>query len=111
MRAVEWILADERLDGVINLASPHPLPNRDFMRGLREAWGVSIGLPATKWMIEIGTLLMRSESELVLKSRRVVPGKLADAGFGFTYGEWGDAARELVGRWKEKELRREDRKA
>jgi NAD dependent epimerase/dehydratase family enzyme len=52
-------------------------------------------------MIEIGTWLMRTESELVLKSRRVVPGRLLDAGFQFRFPEWAEAARELVGRWRE----------
>ncbi len=84
--------------GVVNLASPHPLPNRDFMRTLREAWGVRFGLAAPEWAIEIGALLMRTESELVLKSRRVVPCRLLSAGFQFHYPEWPAAARELVRR-------------
>ena len=72
------------------------------MRSLREAWGAHVGLPASEWMIEIGTWLMRTESELVLKSRRVVPGRLLAAGFQFAFPEWPAAARELVGRWREK---------
>ena len=85
---------------MVNLASPHPLPNRDFMRELRAAWGTRIGLPSPSWLLEIGTLLMRTESELVLKSRRVVPGRLAAAGFPFLFPDWPAAARELVGRWR-----------
>ena len=77
---------------------PHPLPNRDFMKGLREAWGVRFGLAAPEWAIEIGAFLMRTESELVLKSRRVVPGRLLAAGFRFRYPEWPAAARQLVRR-------------
>jgi NAD dependent epimerase/dehydratase family enzyme len=68
------------------------------MRALREAWGIRAGLPAPGWMLEIGTWLMRTESELVLKSRRVVPGRLLAAGFQFLFPEWPAAARELVGR-------------
>lgn len=85
----------------MNLAAPHPLPNRDFMQALREAWGISFGVPAKSWMIEVGTFLLRSESELVLKSRRAVPGRLLDAGFRFLFPEWQAAAQDLVGRWRE----------
>ena len=85
VRAVDWLIAREGFDGVVNLASPNPLPNRDFMRALREAWGTRIGLPSPEWLLEIGTRLMRTESELVLKSRRVVPGRLLDAGFPFLF--------------------------
>lgn len=98
VRAVDLLIAREDLAGVVNLASPNPLPNRDFMRALREAWGVRFGLAAPAWAIEIGALLMRTESELVLKSRRVVPGCLLDAGFQFRFPEWHGAARELVSR-------------
>jgi uncharacterized protein (TIGR01777 family) len=100
IQAIDFLIAREDFAGVVNLASPNPLPNRDFMRALREAWGARIGLPAPEWMIEVGTLLMRTESELVLKSRRVVPGRLLAAGFQFDFPEWPAAARELVGRWR-----------
>lgn len=101
VRAIELLIAREEFSGIVNLASPNPLPNRDFMRALREAWGISIGLPTPGWMIEVGTFLMRTESELVLKSRRVVPGRLLDAGFRFLFPEWPAAARDLVRRWRE----------
>ena len=100
VRAVEFLIAHEELDGVVNIASPHPLPNRDFMKALCAAWGVRFGLPAKAWMIELGTFFMRTESELVLKSRRVVPGRLLDAGFRFEFPEWAEAAEDLVRRWR-----------
>jgi hypothetical protein len=100
VRAVDFLIAREEFVGVVNLASPNPLPNRDFMRELRAAWGVRLGIPSPEWMLEIGTFLMRTESELVLKSRRVVPGRLLDAGFGFQFPGWSDAARDLVARWR-----------
>jgi uncharacterized protein len=100
VRAVDLLIAREEFSGVVNLASPNPLPNRDFMRALREASGIRGGLPAPAWMIEIGALLMRTESELVLKSRRVVPGRLLDAGFEFVFPEWPGAASDLVDRWR-----------
>jgi NAD dependent epimerase/dehydratase family enzyme len=68
------------------------------MRVLREAAGVRIGLPAARWMLEIGAVFMRTETELILKSRRVVPGRLLDLGFRFRYPHWAEAARELCGR-------------
>ncbi|HET9141430.1 TIGR01777 family oxidoreductase [Actinophytocola sp.] len=98
VRAVEFLLRREELAGPVNLAAPHPLPHRDFMRTLRAAQGVPVGLPATRWMAEIGAFVLRSDTELLLKSRRVVPGRLLDAGFTFRYPLWADAARELVRR-------------
>jgi uncharacterized protein len=100
IRAIEFLIARTDIDGAVNLASPNPLPNRDFQRILREAWGTRIGLPTTEWTIEIGTLLMRTESELVLKSRRVVPTRLLNAGFTFTFPTWPEAARDLISHWR-----------
>lgn len=98
--AVEFLIRRDDLSGAVNIAAPNPLPNADFMRGLREAWGVHFGLPAQRWMIEMGAWLMRTESELVLKSRRVVPRRLLDAGFAFRFPAWPDAARDLCARWR-----------
>jgi uncharacterized protein (TIGR01777 family) len=101
LRAMDLLIAREEFTGVVNLASPSPLPNRDFMRVLRDAWGIRICAPTPEWIIEVGTLMMRTESELVLKSRRVVPGRLLAAGFQFLFPEWPVAARELVARWRQ----------
>jgi uncharacterized protein (TIGR01777 family) len=98
VRAVEFLVARDRLDGAINLASPGPLPQREFMASLREAWRAPIGLPATKWMLEVGAFFLRTDTELILKSRRVLPGRLRDAGFVFEWPDWSPAARELVAR-------------
>jgi NAD dependent epimerase/dehydratase family enzyme len=68
------------------------------MAVLRQAWGTPFGLPGTKWMLEIAAVLHRTESELILKSRRVVPGRLLEDGFYFQYPEWPAAARELCKR-------------
>jgi uncharacterized protein len=95
VRAIYWLMNREDIDGVVNICSPNPLPNADFMRVLREAWGVSVGLPASNWMLRIGAVLMRTETELILKSRRVVPGRLLDEGFSFRYPLWTGAARDL----------------
>jgi uncharacterized protein (TIGR01777 family) len=103
VRAVEFLIEHDDLAGPVNLASPNPLPYVEFMHGLRHACGgigSRVALPATKWMIEIGTWLMRTESELVLKSRRVVPGRLLNSGFEFEFPHWRDAAADLCRRWE-----------
>ncbi|MEU1827073.1 MULTISPECIES: TIGR01777 family oxidoreductase [Streptomyces] len=98
VRAVEFLIDRDDLTGAVNLAAPEPLPQREFMRILRKAWGRPTGLPATKWMAEIGAFALRSDTELLLKSRRVVPGRLLESGFSFAYGHWPRAAAELVHR-------------
>jgi uncharacterized protein (TIGR01777 family) len=105
IRAVDLLIAREDISGPINLSAPNPVPNRDFLRILRKEWGIPLGLPATRWMLEIGTFLLRTESELVLKSRRVVPTRLINAGFEFTYPTWPEAAHELVTRWRQQHAR------
>ncbi len=100
IEAVRWLIAHNDLRGAVNLAAPEPLPYSAFMRALREAWGMPIGLPATRAMVEIGTFLMRTESELALKSRRVVPGLLTASGFQFHYPAWPAAAADLCRRWR-----------
>lgn len=97
VRAVEWLLTHD-VTGAVNLSAPTPLPQAEFMRALRAAWGTRFGLPASKWMVEIGAFVRRSDSELLLKSRRVVPGRLLEAGFRFRYPAWPEAAADLVAR-------------
>lgn len=96
--AIHWIIENPELAGTVNLASPNPLPQVEFMRHLRSACGARIGLPAMRWMLEIGTFLMRTESELVLKSRRVVPRRLLESGFRFDFPDWSAAAIDLCKR-------------
>jgi uncharacterized protein len=98
VRAVELLLERDDLEGPVNLAAPGPLPQRDLMRALRRAWGRRVGLPATAWMAEIGAWVLRTDTELLLKSRRVVPGRLLDAGFEFEHPQWPEAATDLVQR-------------
>lgn len=98
VRAVCHLISDDRLDGPVNLAAPRPLPQCEFMRILRRAWRRPVGLPATEWMAQIGAFVLRSDVELLLKSRRVVPTRLLEAGFTFDYAQWQDAATELVAR-------------
>ena len=100
VRAVELLLEREEIAGAVNLASPNPIPQRAFMAALRAALGSRLGLPATRWMIEIGAFFLRTDSELLLKSRRVIPGRLLEAGFTFEFPEWPAAARDLIERYR-----------
>lgn len=98
VRALERIIEREEFCGHVNICSPNPLPNQEFMRELRAAAGVRFGLPASKWMLEIEAIFLRTETELILKSRRVVPGWLMRSGFQFEFPEWGHAAKDLCSR-------------
>lgn len=98
VRAVEFLIEKVDLTGPVNLAAPAPLPQREFMRAVRTAWGVPLGLPATRWMAQLGAFALRTDTELLLKSRRVTPGRLLDAGFTFDHDEWPRAAADLVSR-------------
>jgi uncharacterized protein (TIGR01777 family) len=100
VRAIDFLIANEALTGPVNIGAPNPLMNREFLRALRASWRQPLGFPPPAWMIEIGTFLLRTESELVLKSRWVIPGRLMNAGFTFTYPEWPAAAQELVTRYR-----------
>jgi NAD dependent epimerase/dehydratase family enzyme len=94
------LIERDEIDGAVNLAAPAPLPQREFMKVLREAWGRRIGLPAARWMAALGAYFLRTDTELVLKSRRVVPGRLLASGFSFEFPDWPSAARDLVDRWR-----------
>jgi len=95
-RAVEWIITHPQLQGPINMAAPHPLTNTEFMRAIRQALNVPFGLPMPRWMLEMGAFFMGTETELILKSRKVTPKKLLDSGFTFEYPFWQDAVKTLV---------------
>lgn len=99
-RAVEFLIAREDISGQVNIASPNPIPNREFMAELREAWDMPNGLPHFKPLLEVAAFLLRTETELILKSRRVVPARLLDAGFQFDFPNWPAAAYDLVQRWR-----------
>lgn len=95
-RAIEWIIAHDEMSGVVNLASPNPVTNVEMMRTLREVCGVPCGLPATRWMLETGAFFLRTETELIIKSRRVIPGRLAAAGFQFRFPHLRGAFEDLA---------------
>ncbi len=98
--AVRFLIAREDLTGAFNLAAPHPLPNRDFMAALHRAVGCPLSVPVPRWALEVGAFFLRTETELILKSRRVVPGRLLREGFNFSHPDWPAAAADLVHPWK-----------
>lgn len=97
-RAVEWILEHPELRGPVNVVAPNPLTNREMMAIFRKVCGRPFGLPAARWMLEIGAFFMRTETELIIKSRRAVPGKLAATGFQFHFATFQSALEELENR-------------
>ncbi len=104
-RAVLWLIERDGFEGAVNVVAPNPVPNADFMRALRAASGVRFGFPAAGWMLEIGAALLRTETELILKSRRVVPWRLQQAGFTFQFPTWPEAARDLCERHRRRPAR------
>jgi uncharacterized protein (TIGR01777 family) len=94
-RAVEWLIEHNEISGAVNLAAPNPVTNTEMMRSFRELIGAPFGLPATEWMLEIGAVFLRTETELILKSRRVVPGRLLKSGFTFRFPTMREAIADL----------------
>ena len=94
--AIQWIMEHPDLSGPINIAAPTPVTNAEMMRLLRATIGMPLGLPAAEWMLEIGAFFLRTETELIIKSRRVVPGRLVESGFRFEFSELGEAFRDLA---------------
>jgi len=97
--AIRFLLAREDINGPVNLASPGPVPNATFQTVLRHALLAPIGLRSPACLLKIGAFFLRTDTELLLKSRRVIPGRLLENGFTFRYPDWPSAAIELAGRW------------
>ncbi len=94
-RACEFLI-DSELEGPVNICSPNPITNAQFLSDLRRSLNIPFALPTAKWQLELGALLMGTETELLLKSRRVVPKRLLEAGFTFDFSRWSDAARDIA---------------
>lgn len=94
-RAVDWLIGHEAVSGPVNLAAPNPLPQAELMWHLRRILNVPFGLPATRWMLEVGAVFLRTETELIIKSRRVVPGQLLAEGFEFRHESVTTALKDL----------------
>src|SRR5437867_10392486 len=97
-RAVEWLIDRDDFSGPVNLASPNQIPQREMMRIIRLELGVPFGLPATRRMLEVAAFVHRTEAELIIKSRRVAPGRLLASAFQFLFPRMEDAVREIESR-------------
>ncbi len=84
-RIVDFVISTPALNGVINVSSPNPIRNNSFMYALRQRYQRKIGLPSSLWLLEIGARIIQTETELIIKSRFVIPEKLTLAGFRWNY--------------------------
>lgn len=96
-RAVEFIINDEKINGEINISAPNPIDNQSFMKILRDKLKMPFGIPSPTFLLEIGTLFLQTETELLLKSRNVYPERLLNYGFQFRFETVDEALEELVG--------------
>ena len=95
-RAMEYVFVHDQMNGVYNLSSPQPVTNRDFMATLQSLTKTPVALPAFTWMLQIGAILIGTETELLLKSRWVLPTRLLDAGFTFAFPELDGAMQNIL---------------
>ncbi len=102
VRIVDFLINQEDTLGVFNAVAPNPVPNQQFMRTLRMTYGIPFGLPLPTWVLKVGAVLIRTETELILKSRRVIPARLLDQGFSFTFSNIENALEEIITRKEHK---------
>ena len=95
-RIIRFLHNNPEAQGIFNTSSPGPINNEDFMRHLRAVCSVPFGLPAYTWMLAIGTWLARTEMELIVKSRWVIPRRITELGFQFEYSNIQNACRDLL---------------
>jgi len=95
-RTTEWLIDHPDLNGIVNCVAPNPIKNAALMRIIRKKFGMPFGLPAPKWLLEIGSIVIGTETELILKSRWVLPKRLLDSGFEFEYGDAEQAVKEIL---------------
>lgn len=93
---IEFLRARPDVDGPVNVSSPNPTDDRTFMETLRKVLRVPLGLPQPRWMLELGAMAIRTETELVLKSRWVVPERLLAEGYEFRFPELEPALRDVL---------------
>jgi uncharacterized protein (TIGR01777 family) len=96
LRIILFLQKNKELDGIFNCSAPQPITNQDFMRQLRKKMDRKIGFPSPKWILEMGAVFMRTETELILKSRWVVPERLEKEGFHFRFETIGKALQQIL---------------
>lgn len=98
IEGIDFIAGDPMLDGVFNLTAPGFPTNRELMRAFREQQGAPFGLPSAEWMLRLGARFMKTETELVLKSRWADPRRLREEGFRWRWPQLGTALADLEAR-------------
>lgn len=94
--SLRFLAEHSEIAGAVNITSPNPSDDATLMRTIRRVRGVPFGLPLPRWALELGSAAIRTETELVLKSRWVLPERLLEAGYRFRYPELEPAIREIV---------------
>lgn len=97
-RMIEQIADHPGMEGTYNCCSPYPVTNSEFMRTLRMVTGKKVGLPAFEWMLKLGAAMIGTETELILKSRWVLPTRVLESGFQFKYPHLKDAFTDIISR-------------
>jgi uncharacterized protein (TIGR01777 family) len=95
-RSTEWLADHPNLEGIFNCTAPFAERNADLMRNIRKSFGIPFGLPAPQWLLEMGAIVIGTETELILKSRWVLPKRLLDSGFTFQYEKADAAVHDLL---------------
>jgi len=92
---INWIIKNKKAEGVYNVVAPQPRTNQEFMKTLRKTLKIPFGLPAPAWLLTLGAWIIGTETELILKSRKVYPQRLLDEGFVFEFPDLKSALEDL----------------
>lgn len=92
---VDHVITNDNAEGVYNVSAPNPITNKEIMKEIRNAIKMPFGLPIPTWLLTFGAILIKTETELILKSRRVVPRRLLSEGYGFQFPQIHDALRDI----------------
>lgn len=95
-KCTEWLVEKKELEGVINCTAPEPVKNTDLMKCIRNGYGISVGFPSPTWLLELGALMIGTETELILKSRWVLPKRLTDNGYTFLFPKVAHAIKDIL---------------
>ncbi|HTA26458.1 MAG TPA: TIGR01777 family oxidoreductase [Bacteroidia bacterium] len=93
---VEWIITHRELEGTFNCTAPLPVTNKEMMKIIRKAFNMPIGLPAPTLLLEAGALLIGTETELILKSRWVLPERILKSGYSFQFPDMANAIHDII---------------
>jgi uncharacterized protein len=93
---IHWLYNQGALNGTFNCTAPGPLPNAEFMEAIRKTIAIPVGLPAPAWLLTLGAWIIGTETELILKSRWVMPTRLLNAGYSFRFPDVISAVQDII---------------